>query len=127
MSQKGRNWPSWQAKDRKESGFLCITKSQERSPAYRELSGNQIRLLHLCQRRGDYPGVDKYRPDEVFYMGLAVAVNYGLYKPTNRKYYADMKALEKVGFIERLSTGKKTQSLSIYKLSNKWQSYRPND
>lgn len=142
MSQKGRNWPSWQAKDRKESGFLCITKSQERSPAYRELSGNQIRLLHLCQRRGDYrandpsrkhlprddyPGVDKYRPDEVFYMELAVAVNYGLYKPTNRKYYADMKALEKVGFIERLSTGKKTQSLSIYKLSNKWQSYRPND
>ena len=84
MSQKGRNWPSWQAKDRKESGFLCITKSQERSPAYRELSGNQIRLLHLCQRRGDYrandpsrkhlprddyPGVDKYRPDEAFLYG----------------------------------------------------------
>ena len=38
-----------------------------------------------------------------------------------------MKALERVGFIERLSTGKKTQSLSIYKLSNKWQSYRPNN
>ncbi len=38
-----------------------------------------------------------------------------------------MKALEKVGFIERLSTGKKTQSLSIYKLSDKWKSYRPND
>lgn len=60
-------------------------------------------------------------------MGLAVAVNYGLYKPTNRKYYTDMKALEKVGFIERLSTGKKTQALSIYKLSDKGKSYRPND
>lgn len=142
MSQKGRNWPSWQAKDKKEGGFTCFTKSQERSPAFRELSGNQIRLLMLCQRRGnyrandpsqkhlprdDYPGVDLYRRDEVFYMGLAVAVNYGLYKPTNRKYYADMKALEKVGFIERLSTGKKTQSLSIYKLSDKWQSYHQNN
>ena len=60
-------------------------------------------------------------------MGMVVAVNYGLYKPTNRKYYTDMKVLEKVGFIERLSTGKKTQSLSIYKLSDKWQSYRQNN
>lgn len=84
MSQKGRNWPSWQAKDKKEGGFTCFTKSQERSPAFRELSGNQIRLLMLCQRRGnyrandpsrkhlprdDYPGVDLYRRDEVFIWG----------------------------------------------------------
>lgn len=142
MSRKGRNWPSWQAKDKKEGGFICIPKSVEHSSAFRELSGNQIRLLFCCWRRGnykandpsrkhlprdDYPGVDNYRRDEVFYMGLAVAVKYGLYKPTNRKYYADIKTLETVGFIERLSTGKKTQSLSIYKLSDKWQSYRPND
>lgn len=142
MSQKGRNWPSWQARDKKEGGFTCIPKSVENSPAFQELSGNQIRLLFRCWRRGDYrandpsrkhlprddyPGIDKYRRDEVFYMGLVVAVNYGLYKPTNRKYYTDMKVLEKVGFIERLSTGKKTQSLSIYKLSDKWQSYRQNN
>lgn len=130
-----RSWKPWQAKEPDED-FIPITKSMRKNPAYRALNAKQKDLLLLCWIQGnpksrgkahlprdDFPNVDKYRHDNVFYMCKNKAVLDGIYEEKNRKYYIDMGVLEKHGFIDRLEQGYKgTQS--IYILSSRWQHYK---
>ena len=135
MARKDRRkWKPWQAKEPNED-FLPITRSMRKSPAYRALNAKQKDLLLLCWIQGnpksrgkahlprdDFPDVDKFKHDNVFYMCRNKAVLDNIYEENNRKYYIDMMALEKYGFIDRLEQGHKgTQS--IYKLSSRWQEY----
>ena len=130
-----RKWKPWQAKESNED-FIPITKSMRKSPAFRLLNAKQRDLLMLCWIQGnpksrgkahlprdDFPNVDKYRHDNVFYMCRNKAVRDNIYTSTNRRYYDDMDALEKYGFIEKIRQGHKgTQS--IYKLSANWQNHK---
>lgn len=129
-----RSWKPWQAKEPDED-FIPITKSMRKSPAYRSLNAKQRDLLLLCWIQGnpkargkahlprdDFPNVDKFKHDNVFYMCWAKAIQDGIYDSNNRKYYVDIMALEKYGFIEKIEQGHKgTQS--AYILSSRWQSY----
>lgn len=134
-SKDKRNWKPWQAKRRDET-FSPITNSMRKSSALRTLNAKQIALLFLCWIQGnpnargkahlprdDFPHVDKYRHDNVFYMCRNKAVLDGIYEEENRKYYTDMKALEKHGFIDRLERGHKGKP-SVYILSSRWQNYK---
>lgn len=130
---RGPNWPSWQAKDKNEK-YVGVPISVLESSAFRKLSGNQIRLLFLCWQlgnpkarnhkahlpRNDYPGYDPYQKDQVFYMSLTKAIGHELYADTNRKYYSDMAALEKYGFIKCLAKGGRGKA-SIYMLVDGWK------
>lgn len=130
-----RSWKPWQAKEPDED-FIPITKSMRKSPAYRSLNAKQRDLLLLCWIQGnpksrgrahlprdDFPNVDKYRHDNVFYMCREKAVQDKIYTPTNRRYYDDIDALEQHGFIDKLERGFKGQP-STYILSNRWQNYK---
>lgn len=131
-----RKWPPWLAKDKQED-FTPITRSVRKSPAYRSLTGNQKDLLLLCwilgnpKARGrkvrlprdDFPDVEIFQPDQVFYMCLATAVNDGLYDSKNKRYYGDMEALKEHGFIKCLAKGGRG-SMSIYKLVDDWKNMK---
>ena len=136
MARKDRRkWKQWQAKEPNED-FIPITKSMRKSPAFRLLNAKQRDLLMLCWIQGnpksrgkahlprdDFPDVDKFKHENVFYMCRNKAVQDKIYTPTNRRYYDDMDALEKHGFIEKIEQGHKgTQS--IYKLSANWQNHK---
>lgn len=136
MPRKSDGWPSWQAV-RKQEKFTALTNSVQNSRAHRSLTANQRDLLYLCWRLGnpknrsknaprpckDFPSIDAYKHENVFYMCINTAIAEGIYAPTNRKYYSDMKILEQHGFIKRLSKGN-IGSMSIYKLSADWQKYQ---
>lgn len=130
-----RKWKPWQAK-RPNEPFTPITESMRKHPAYRALNAKQRDLLMLCWIQGnpksrgnahlprdDFPDVDKFKHENVFYMCRNKAVQDNIYTSTNRRYYDDMDALEKYGFIEKIRQGHKgTQS--IYKLSANWQNHK---
>ena len=136
MGRSKNKWPRWLAANPVEK-FIPLVPSMQKSDAFRSLTVNQRDLLYLCwtlgdpRRRGknarlpcnDFPGVDNFKHENVFYMCLKTAVADGIYAPTNKRYYEDMKALVQYGFIECLSKGK-TGSMSVYKLASKWQQYK---
>ncbi|WP_298762676.1 hypothetical protein [uncultured Megasphaera sp.] len=140
MARKNSSdFPKWQS-PKKEDKFTRISESTRKSGAYRSLSGKQHDLLLLLWKlgnprsrgknarlpRNDYPGVDDYLRDEVFYMSINTAVADGLYSSGTRNYYHDMKVLEDRGFIKRISPGR-IGKRSIYTLSDKWHDYPFND
>lgn len=132
---KGPNWPPWQAKEKNETPYIGITRRTRRNKAFKLLSGNQKNLIlffweivganhtgkptrHLP--REDFPGYGPYAPDSVFYMSRSIAVKEELYDRDNRRYYDDMKALERHGFIKRISRGGIGHA-SIYKVLPDWE------
>lgn len=119
MPRKSDGWPSWQAVHKQEP-FTALTDSVQKSKAHRSLTANQRDLLYLCWKLGnpkhrsknsprpdkDYPSIDAYKHENVFYMCMKTAISAGIYSATNRKYYSDVKILEQYGFIKRLAKGK---------------------
>ncbi len=93
------------------------------STAWKQLSKNS-RLLYVYMK-AQYYGAKNIpehpATDFVFNWGLA-SQTYGLY--TNKTQFAkDKSELIKYGFIECVENGKCTRTKSIYRFSDKWQSF----
>ncbi len=107
-----------------------IYESMLQSAAFMDLSKNQ-RLLYLylkAQYYGkrkpgkDYPDIEQFQGDDLFYFPMSVAEKYGLYTKSNHTAFRnDMKALESHGFIRTVSNGKSTKKKSICQFSGEWR------
>ena len=113
--------------------FLMIFESMLVSQAFLDLTKNH-RLLYVYLKaqfygkrkpENDIPDIDGIKGNDVFYFNRELAVRrYKLYTDGNRSsFYADIKELEKHGFIITVSNGRATKSKSIYKFSDKWQTW----
>ena len=110
-----------------------IYGSMLESPAFKDLSKNQ-RLLYVYMKkqyygvkkpRCDFPELEEMQGDDLFYFNLSLAVRYGLYSRSNdRKFYADIKAIEEHGFIKTVSHGKTTKCGSIYRFIGDWKFWK---
>lgn len=102
------------------------------SPAFMDLSKKQ-KLLYVYMKAQyygtrkpgkDFPEVEQLQGETLFYFNMALAEKYGIYTRINHKeFYADIKVIEKHGFIETVSNGSSTKSRSIYKFSDHWQTW----
>ena len=100
------------------------------SAAFKDLTKNQ-RLLYVYMKAQyygkrkpgkDYPNIEQFQGDELFYFNKKLAIQYGLYTDGNHKaFYSDIKAIEQHGFIKTVSSGKHTKSRSIYKFTGEWK------
>ncbi len=103
------------------------------SPAFKDLSKNQ-RLLYIYMKKQyygtrkpgqDFPDMEQLQGDDLFYFNLALAEKYGLYSRSNdRQFYADIRAIERHGFIKTVSNGKATKSRSIYRFTGDWKEWQ---
>lgn len=70
----------------------------------------------------DYPDIEQFQGDDLFYFPMGTAEKYGLYTRSNHtRFYDDIKALAEHGFIEVVSNGKTHKAKSIYRYSDKWR------
>lgn len=102
------------------------------SPAFLNLTKNQ-RLLYVYMKaqyygkrkpKNDFPDIEQFQRDDLFYFNMALAEKYGLYSRSNdRQFYADIKAIEQHGFIKTVSNGRSTKSRSIYQFISEWQKW----
>lgn len=107
-----------------------IYESMLQSAAYRDLTKNQ-RLLYVYMKaqyygkrkpEKDFPGMEQFQGDDLFYFNLSLADKYGLYSRGNRgQFYNDVKSLQEHGFIRVVSNGHSTKSRSIYKFIGDWK------
>jgi len=110
-----------------------IYESMLQSAAFMDLSARQ-RLLYVYMKAQyygkrkpgkDYPDMEKLQDDDLFYFSMAMAEEYGLYTRSNHtRFYADIKELERHGFIKTVSNGKKNKKKSIYRFSADWQQWK---
>lgn len=101
-----------------------IYVSMMQHPAFMTLSANAVRLyLYMkAQYYGAKPLKDHPATDFVFNWAMAHKT-YELY--TNRKQFIkDRDMLIERGLIEYIENGKNTRTKSIYRLSDKWQSWK---
>lgn len=132
MSKKRYEKKSFESATPKDTS-VCIYESMLISDAFMDLSKNQ-RLLYIYVKKQFW---SKNRPpkhseeererfgDCSVYFNIDLAVQYGLYKATNRKgFYDDMQALIDHGFLECLVRAKNQFGKNIYKLSDKWQKWK---
>lgn len=110
-----------------------IYESMAQSDAWRDLKPRERQLYVYCKLQyygkrkpsKDFPNIDAFNSDLCFYLNLAAVVNYGIYKRSgNKEFYKDIHTLVEHGFIEIISNGKYTKTKSIYKYSDKWQSWK---
>ncbi len=135
MSNKGNKQPkSFESDGRSKDSFARIYESMFESKAFMDLTKNQ-RLLYLYMKKqlyakrkpqADYPEIEQFKGESLFYFNLAAAEKYGLYSRTNNKqFYKDKDVLIDHGFIECVSNGRCTRSKSIYKFSGNWKLWKP--
>lgn len=140
-----RGLEPWQAKAR-GANFLLISYDIMKAPAFKELSGRQIRLyLFAMQRRffsiarssreqqGATAIPAKRWPDapqiscDCFFLNAALVISAGLYSKTKSKSGAaalrgDVKKLVEVGLLDIVLAGKNGEK-SVYKMSERWKEY----
>jgi hypothetical protein len=112
-------------------GYVGIYRSMTESPAWKALTGDQVKLYIFCreqiaakQKPGhDFPMYEAYQGNDVFYMNWKKVQFLGLYRTNKDKFYRDIAALCELGFIERLYYGKSARQKSVYRYSSKWQEY----
>lgn len=115
-----------------------IYESMLLHPAFRTLKPRQQMLYVLCKSQfyghkkpsdeTGYKDIDAFKSDMCFFLNLAAVVRYGLYTRNMRgKFYADMKELQRRGFIEVLSSGASTKKKSVYKFSGNWKQWTPEE
>lgn len=102
------------------------------SPAWMDLSTKQ-KLMYVYMKnqyygkrkpQKDYPGIEQFQGDDLFYFNLDLAVRYGLYtRSNNRAFYSDIRTIEQHGFIDTVSSGSATKSRSVYRFSSRWQTW----
>lgn len=107
-----------------------IYGSMLESSAFKDLSKNQ-RLLYIYMKKQyygsrkperDFPDMEQFKGEDLFYFNLALAVKYGLYSKSNdRQFYNDVAAIERHGFIKTVSSGKATKTRSIFRFSGEWK------
>lgn len=140
-----RGLEPWQAKTR-DANFLIIAYDIMKAPAFKELSGRQIRLyLFAIQRRffsiarssmqhGAAAIPAKRCPDapqiscDCFFLNAALVISAGLYSKTKSKSGAaalrgDVKKLVEVGLLDIVLAGKNGEK-SVYKMSERWKEYK---
>lgn len=140
-----RGLEPWQAKTR-DTNFLIISYDIMKAPAFKELSGRQIRLyLFAMQRRffsiarssreqqgataipaKRWPGAPQISCD-CFFLNAALVISAGLYSKTKSKSGAaalrgDIKKLVEVGLLDIVLAGKNGEK-SVYKMSERWKEY----
>lgn len=77
-------------------------------------------------KRGKARFVIRLQGEELFYLNWAAVQRYGLYKPSiHPNFYRDMKVLCDIGFIEKVASGAGQMRKSIYRFSDRWQSWEP--
>lgn len=105
-------------------------------PAFQDLTNRQKLLYLICKSQffghrkpeKDFPDVEQVAGDDCFYLNLGAVTRYGLYTRNMRgKFYADMKELERHGFIKTVSSGRPTKSKSVYKFLPDWKYWKPTD
>lgn len=112
--------------------YAGIYETMLRSPAFLNMTKNQ-RLLYVYMKaqyygkrkpKNDFPDIEQFQRDDLFYFNMALAEKYGLYSRSNdRQFYADIKAIEQHGFIKTVSNGRSTKSRSIYQFTSEWQQW----
>lgn len=109
-----------------------IYESMLLSSAWKDLKPRERQLYLYCKAQyygkrkpsKDYPDIEAFQSENCFYLNLAAVVKYGIYtRNGNKEFYADIKTLAQHGFIEIVSSGKVTKTKSIYKYSDKWQTW----
>lgn len=117
--------------ERKDSS-ANIYESMLLSDAYRSMKPRQQQLYVLCKAqyfgkkkpRQDFPDLEQVKSDECFYLNYGNIKQYGLYTENMKKeFYDDMKILVEHGFIEVVIKGGRGKQKSVYKYSDRWQSW----
>lgn len=127
----GSSFTDYNGKTRQEV-FAPIYESMLQSNAFTSLNHKQQMLYIYCKLqyygkrkpKRDYPEIDAFNSDDCFYFNWKTAQSYKLYKEnSSANFYRDMNSLISHGLIERISSGAKHRTKSIYKYSTKWTEY----
>lgn len=111
-----------------------IYESMLLHPAFTTLKPRQQVLYLVCKAqfyghrkpKQDFTELEAFQDEKCFYLNLSAVVRYGNYtRNMRREFYADMKELEKRGFIKTISSGRSTKSKSIYQFSADWKNWNP--
>lgn len=117
---------------RKADTSANLYESMLTSDAFVFLTDRQKMLYVCCKAQyygkrkpeRDYPDVEWLQGEELFYLNWAAVQRYGLYKPSmHPNFYRDMKVLCDIGFIEKVASGAGQMRKSIYRFSDRWQSW----
>lgn len=130
---KGKKYQDHNGTMRTET-FTSIYESMLLSAAWRKLKPKQQVLYMICKAqimgkrkpKQDFAEHGIFQEEENFYLSIdTICSEYQMYKRDSKgkccKFYTDIKALIKLGFIERVASGQSTKSKTIYKLSSKWR------
>jgi len=123
---------SFESDGRPNDTSANIYESMLQSKAFKDLTTKQRELYVYAkgQRYGkkkpgkDYKDYPEFQGDELFYLNFGLVKAYGIYTEGNKgEFYKNIKALVEHGFIEVVSSGAKTHSKSIYRYSDRWQTW----
>lgn len=114
--------------------FARVSLSTMISPAFRDLTGMQVRLFLIAKIQEFASG--KARPmvdfpnqgftERYIYLNYGIVKSYGFYKGDSKGFYRDVKALVDHGFLEVVSEQHYKGERKIYKLSGKWADWNEN-
>lgn len=109
---------------------VTIYESLFKSPAFQSLTRNEILMLGICNMQAH--GKTKPKVGEYRLYGSEFCLSYGYLRkeyPEVFKYAKTVndckKGLITKGFIDVVSNGGKLGQRSIYKMSDRWKSYKP--
>lgn len=115
--------------------FARVYESVLRSEAFTKLTYRQQMLYILCRVQifgkrtpeREYPEMPEFQGKDVFFLNWAsVSDEYGFYPGSSSKnFYMDMNALIEHGFVDRLSSGKRRRTKSVYRFSERWKNWKP--
>ncbi len=118
----------------RQDTFARLYESMLLSDAYIDLTDKQKHLYTLCKAQyigkrkpeRDYPDIEELEGAELFYLNWDLVWNvYKLYsEKSHSAFYHDMDALISHGFITRISSGRLRRAKTVYRYSNKWQSWK---
>ena len=135
MARKPKYKPGrFEATGEKGETFTSIYSGMLRSVAYMSLTKNQ-RLLYIymkMQRYGKrkpaqvYKNIPQMQDDRLIFFSMGDSVKMGLYTRNNSSsFWNDIKALIEHGLISREASGKNQYAKTVYRLSDKWQDWKP--
>lgn len=118
--------------------YARITESLLISDAFKDLKPH-VQMLYIFMREQEYgkrkPNrdykecdsfYDKIKSEQCIYFPWHTAKTYcNRYTQNSNRLYQDINILIEHGFIEIILNGRSTRSNSIYKLSDKWQQWKP--
>ena len=133
MARRVRGGRPWQCTGQKRDKFVQLYMSRLLSPACRDLTDKQLRLLLCCELEAHGAASKANNPDDgsapydasLFYMNRRLYVDrYGLYGKNDRRgFQRDMAALIEHGFVDCVKSGYAEKVKNLYRLSQRWRQW----